>query len=141
MDLMEFHDLADIRPDTGLENAMCGYANIGKHMKCAGDEALIWNKNYMGFLPACGSSFEFFSLRAILRASTHVLDSLEPKELEKFSPPRKTIRRVACKHCLAECEIQNSNLAKLDTDLGASQRCAFWTSGIGSEWISRGFMI
>ena len=76
VDLMEFHDLADIRPNTDLKNAICGYAIIGKHATCAGDGALIWN-NYMGSLPADGSSFEFFSFRAIKRASTHVPDSLE----------------------------------------------------------------
>ena len=62
---MEFHDLADIRPDIGLGNAICGYAIIGKHAICAGDEVLIWSNTYMGFSPADGSSFEFFSLRAI----------------------------------------------------------------------------
>ena len=60
---MEFYDAANIRPNIGLGNAICGYAIIWKHAICAGDEALIWSNTYMGFSPAFNSSFEFLLLQ------------------------------------------------------------------------------
>ena len=35
------------------------------------------------------------------------------------------IRRVTCKHRLAEHEIHKFNLTKMDNDLGALRRCTF----------------
>ena len=48
-----------------LWESVCGYVIIQEHVICAGDGVLIWSHIYMTFSPVDGSSFEFFSFRAI----------------------------------------------------------------------------
>ena len=43
----------------------CYLWEFQEHAICAGDGLLIWSHIYMAFSPADGSSFEFFSFRAI----------------------------------------------------------------------------
>lgn len=48
---MEFHDAADVGPNMGIGNAICGYAIIGKHTVWAEDKVLVWSNTYIDFLP------------------------------------------------------------------------------------------